>query len=111
MNEVLVLIHRGQPAGDLPPGALVVPFGTVVDAVVALKATAAPAVICTGGLAPEDLEPLAAAVAAHPAPCIEVRNDTWDGESHSPVAAICRGVISGFGVTGIRRAVELLRSG
>lgn len=108
MSEVLVLLHRDQPAGGLPPGALLVPFVTVVDAVVALKATTVPAVICTGGLAPEDLEPLAAAVAAHPAPCIEVRNDAWDGESHSPVAAACRGVISGFGVAGIRRAVELL---
>lgn len=111
MSEVLVLIHRGQPSGALPPGALVVPFGTVVDAVVALKATTAPAVICTGGLAPEDLAPLAAAVAAHPASCIEVRSDAWDGESHSPVAAACRGVISGFGAGGVRRAVELLRSG
>ncbi len=111
MNEVLVLIYRGRPTGDLPPGALVVPCGTVVDAVVALKAAAVPAVICTGGLAPEDLEPLAAAVAAHPAPCIEVREHTWDGETHSPVAAACRGVISGFGTSGIRRAVELLGSG
>lgn len=111
MSEVLVLVHRDLHPGLLPTGSVLVPYETVVDAVVALKATALPAVVCTDGLAPEDLPSLAAAIAAHPASCIEVRAAAWDGESGSPVAAACRGVVSGFGAHGIRRAAELLLAG
>lgn len=111
MSDILVLVHRGVSAGSLPAATVLVPYETVVDAVVALKATTFPAVVCTDGLAPEDLPSLAAAIAAHPAPCIEVRAAAWDGESGSPVAAVCRGVISGFGPNGTRRAVELLLAG
>ncbi len=110
MSDVLVLVHRSIHPGPLPAGSSLVPFETVVDAVVALKATTFPAVICTDGLAPEDLPSLAAAVTAHPGACIEVRAAAWDGESGSPVAAACRGVVSGFGTDGVRRAVELLLS-
>ena len=111
MSEVLVLLHRGIHPGSLPTGSVLVPYETVVDAVVALKATTLPAVVCTDGLATEDLPALAAAIAAHPAPCVEVRAAAWDGESGSPVAAACRGVVSGFGADGLRRAAELLLAG
>ena len=111
MSEVLVLVHRALSPGPLPAGTALVPFETVVDAIVALKATAIPAVVCTDGLAPEDLPPLAAAITAHPVPCIEVRIGAWDGESASPVAAACRGVISGFGANAIRYAIEFLLAG
>jgi 3-dehydroquinate dehydratase len=111
VSDILVLVHRSIHPGSLPAGSLFVPFETVVDAVVALKATTLPAVVCTDGLAPEDLPALAAAIAAHPASCIEVRSAAWDGEATSPVSAACRGVISGFGPHGLRRAVELLLSG
>lgn len=111
MTDVLVLLHRSLHPGAQPPGSVLVPYENVVDAVVALKATTLPAVISTDGLAPEDLPSLAAAIAAHPASCIEVRAAAWDGESGSPVAAACRGVISGFGTDGVRRAIELLFSG
>lgn len=111
MSDTLVLVHRGIFPGPLPAGSSLVPFETIVDAVVSLKATTFPAVVCTDGIAPEDLPSLAAAIAAHPAPCIEVRAGAWDGESGSPVAAACRGVISGFGVDGLRRAADLLLAG
>ena len=111
MSDVLVLVHQSSPPGQLPTGSLLVPFETVVDAVVALKATSISAVVCTDGLASEDLPSLAAAIAARPAPCIEVRAAAWDGESGSPVAAACRGVISGFGTNGVQWAVELLLAG
>jgi 3-dehydroquinate dehydratase len=111
MSQVLVLVHRSMPHGPLPDGAVFVPFETVVDAVVALKATELPAAIGTDGLAGEDLPALTAAIVAHAAPCIEVRAGAWDGESASPVAAACRGVISGFGVHGLRRAADLLLAG
>lgn len=111
MSDVLVLFHRGILPGSLPAGSVLVPFETVVDAVVALKATTLPAVVCTDGLAPEDLPSLAAAIAAHPASCVEVRAAAWDGESGSPVAAACRGVVSGFGARSLCRAAELLLAG
>lgn len=111
MSDVLVLVHRSIRPGPLPAGSSLVPYETVVDAVVALKATTFPAVVCTDGLAPEDLPSLAAAISAHPAPCVEVRAAAWDGESSSPVAAACRGVVSGFGAHGLRRAAELLLAG
>lgn len=111
MSGVLVLVHRSLDAGPMPGGISLVPFETVVDAIVALKAASMPAIVCTDGLAPEDLVPLAAAISTHAAPCIEVRAAAWDGESESPVAAVCRGVISGFGMNGVRRATELLLAG
>jgi 3-dehydroquinate dehydratase len=108
MSEVLVLVPRSVAAPQLPEGALLVPFQTCVDAVVSLRATSAPCVLVTDGLDTEDLDTLAAALRDRAAPCVEVRSAAWDGETHSPVSGVCRGVISGFGPNGIRRAVELL---
>jgi len=108
MSQVLVLVPRGIPVTGLPAGVLFVPFQTTVDAVVSLRASDAPAVVCTDGLDAEDLDSLAAAIRGRSATCIEVRSDGWDGESPSPVSAACRGVVSGFGSHGIRRAAELL---
>ena len=84
-----------------------VPFQTAFDAVVALKASDAPAVLLTDGLDLEDLDSLASAIRERGGPCIEVRSERWDGETQSPVSAACRGVISGFGANGVRRAAEL----
>jgi hypothetical protein len=85
-----------------------VPFQTAFDAVVALKASDAPAVLVTDGLDQEDLDSLASVIRERGGPCIEVRSARWDGETQSPVSAACRGVISGFGANGVRRAAELL---
>ena len=93
----------------LGEGVLFLPFHTAFDAAVALKASDAPAVLVTDGLDLEDLDSLAAAIRERSAPCIEVRSSRWDGETPSPISAACRGVISGFGADGIRRAAELLR--
>ena len=108
MSAVLVLVPREFPVSGLPEGAMFVPFQAAFDAVVALKASDAPAVLVTDGLDPEDLDSLAAIIRERTGPCIEVRSERWDGETQSPVSAACRGVISGFGANAVRRAAELL---
>lgn len=111
MSAVLVLIPPGLDAGALPPGASPLRLTAVSAALDALHSSPAPAVICTDTLAAEDLPRLAHAIRERAAPCIEVRSGPWDGESTSPVAAACRGVISGFGTGGLQRAAALLAAG
>jgi hypothetical protein len=108
VTAVLVLVPRGFAVTGLPEGVMFVPFQTAFDAVVALKASDAPAVLVTDGLDQEDLDSLASVIRERGGPCIEVRSARWDGETQSPVSAACRGVISGFGANGVRRAAELL---
>jgi 3-dehydroquinate dehydratase len=109
MSDVLVLIPAAE-SGNLPQidGAVLVPYTTTLDVVVSLKGSDLAAVVCTDGIADEEAESVATAIRERAAPCVEVRLGPWDGESHSPVSAVCRGVISGFGVAGVVRAVELL---
>jgi len=108
VNYVLVLVPAGFDPGSLPPGATVHTYDGVSTAVAALRATDAPAVICSDALSGDDLALVAAAVGHRAGQCIEVRSTRWDGEAHSPLAAACRGVISGFGAAGVRRAAALL---
>ena len=95
-------------APSVPAGTMLVHFHTAVDAVISLRASDAPAVIVTDGLDPEDLDSLANAIRERNGPCIEVRMVRWDGETQSQVSAACRGVISGFGMAGLARAIGLL---
>ncbi len=111
MSHVLVLVPAGFDPGPLPPGAAVHTYGGVSTVVAALRATDAPAVICSDALSGDGLAQVAAAVGDRPGRCIEVRSTRWDGEAHSPLAAACRGVISGFGADGVRRAAALLVAG
>lgn len=67
------------------------------------------AVLVTDGLAPDALAALADTVARAGKPVIEVQSERWDGEQHSPLTAVCRGVIAGFGPAAAGRAVRLLR--
>ncbi|MEO8539012.1 MAG: hypothetical protein ABI577_04665 [bacterium] len=108
MTAVLVLIPRGVTPPLLPEGAMFVPFQTAFDAVISLRASDAPAVLVTDGLDAEDLDSLAAALRERSGPCVEVRLAAWDGETHSAVSGVCRGVISGFGQNGIKRAIDYL---
>ena len=109
MSEVLVLIPASE-APSLPQidGAVLVPFTSTLDVVVSLKASPLPAVICTDTIPPDEGESVVTAIRDRAGSCVEVRLAPWDGESHSPISAACRGVISGFGVQGVVRAVELL---
>lgn len=90
------------------PGVVRVAWASPADVITALRANPHPAVVVPTGLPPAGLDEVAAAVRAHPAPCIEVQEGRWDGESHSTLSAACRGVIAGFGAAGITRAVEAL---
>lgn len=65
------------------------------------------AIIVSDGIAVEELDTVAAAVRGWTGTCIEVRGAAWDGTTFSPLSAACRGVISGFGDDGLRRALEL----
>lgn len=108
MTQVLVLVPRTVTLTSVPESTMFVHFQTAFDAAVALKATNAPAVLVTDGLDPEDLDMLAAAIRERTGHCVEARLGSWDGETHSAVSGVCRGVISGFGQHGIRRAIEFL---
>jgi 3-dehydroquinate dehydratase len=65
------------------------------------------AIIVSDGIAAEELDAVAAAVRGWTGTCIEVRGAAWDGTTFSPLSAACKGVISGFGDDGLRRALEL----
>lgn len=91
------------------PGVVVLSYGSALDLIVTLRATANPAVIWSDGLDWDSLEAVAAAVRAREGACIEVRSAGWDGETTSPLSAACRGVISGFGVSGLAAALTLSR--
>jgi len=44
-------------------------------------------------------------------PAIEVHSQRWDGFHHSILSPVCRGVISGFGSSGVVEAVRRLSRG
>jgi len=107
--RVLVLLPTATATpGDLTAGCDVVAYRGPDDIVSALAGTFEAAVILSDGLAGDGLGSVAAAVAACGRAVIEVRSERWDGTSHSPLSAACRGVVSGFGLAGIREAVRAL---
>ena len=91
------------------PGTVLLSYGTALDLVVTLRATANAAVIWSDGLEADSLEAVAAAVRDREGACIEVRSERWDGQTFSPLSAACRGVISGFGEGALVQAAILLR--
>lgn len=105
--SVLVIVPAGTAAGDWP-GCEVVAGSTAAEAVRALGKSFSAAVVVSDGLAGEGLVAVAAAVAACGRPVIEVRSGRWDGVEPSPLSAACRGVISGFGMAGVREALRVL---
>jgi len=99
--SVAVIVPAGMAAG----GATV--YATLGEVLAALRGEG-PAVVCTDGLGGGWLEAVAAAIRERAGPVIEVRSERWDGVTHSPVSAACRGVISGFGASGVAAAVGVL---
>ncbi len=108
---VLLLVPAGFP---VPPQlwerAAILPCGSAEDLAAALAQPHDAAVIVTDALPDFSLEGVAAAIRASSKPCVEVRSERWDGESFSPVSAACRGVISGFGASGLLAAATLVES-
>ena len=96
-------------ATELPAveGAEVVRYKTAAEAVSALTGTSH-AVLVSDALPAEDLSRMAEAIRSGGVTVVEVHSERWDGETHSPLTAACRGVIGGFGTGAVRYAVELL---
>ena len=105
MAEIVVV----APANfDIADGIPVVRYETAVDVLAALAARG-DVVLVSDALAAAELEAIAATARTRMGQTIEVRSERWDGETQSPLSAACRGVISGFGASGVARAVEVLR--
>ncbi len=111
MSQVLV-IAPVEVANTLPSieDSVLVPVTSPLAVVVSPKGRPLPPIVSPAPPAAEGADGMGAAIRERTAPCIEVRLASWDGESHSPISAACRGVISGFGVGGLARAAELLAS-
>ena len=102
---VVVPASCSLPA-PLPDGVTVVRYNNPAEAAAAIAGGSGPAVILSDAL--NDPEgSVASAVRTSGRSCIEVRSQRWDGETPSPLAAACRGVVAGFGVAGVIAAAQL----
>ena len=104
------------PAGD-PGSAVDEPDITVMTyessshlASLLAANNAVPAVILTSELSLDEQAEVADAIREHAVRAVEVRHERWDGFASSPLSAACRGVISGFGASGIGAAVAVQRA-
>lgn len=95
------------PGVDLEaPAALVVTYDPAAPAAAFSQAPGPVAFVSDPAL---DVPAAVAAIRAHPHPVVEVRPTHWDGFSPEPIAAVCRGVIAGFGPSAaVREALAFL---
>ncbi len=110
---MIVVLAPALHARELPglgKDVRVVAYASLGEAIAALRDPAEPAVIWSDGLFEDDPIEIAPFIRTRRAATIEVRARRWDGRTPSHLSAACRGVISGFGANGVKRAVELLRS-
>lgn len=70
---------------------------------------AVPLVVWLDGLSKDDMAMLEEALPGHPG-SVCVLGAKWDGFEEIPLAAGCRGIISGFGPAGIAAALTLFES-
>lgn len=107
--SVIVLTPQGfETPPQLWEQCAVLSYEYPAEAAAILALPHAACVLVTDGLDHAALDLLASSVASTNRACIEVQSERWDGETHSPLSAIVRGVISGFGARGVLRAAELL---
>ncbi len=102
---VVVAASCSLPA-SLPDGVIVVRYNNAAEAAAAIAAGSGPAVILSDALH-DPAGAVASAVRTSGRSCIEVRSQRWDGETPSPLAAACRGIVAGFGVAGVIAAAQL----
>ncbi|MGD9933911.1 MAG: hypothetical protein AB7T37_09335 [Dehalococcoidia bacterium] len=102
-----VIVFTGVTLPPLPAGVTVVHCADAAEMVRAIHTHPA-AVLLRDGLAEDDALLVAAAIHESGATVIEVNAHSWDGESHSRLTATCKGVIAGFGLAAIPRALEAL---
>lgn len=110
MIVVLAPALHAPELPDLGENVRLVPYANLAEAIAALTGAVEPTVIWSDGLFEDEPTEIARLVRGRTAATIEVRASRWDGRTPSQLSAACRGVISGFGVDGVKRAVELLRS-
>jgi hypothetical protein len=110
MERILVLLPAHAPAGLEWPGAEVHRYSSPLDIPGLLTSYPLPAVIARDAISPAHVERIAEAIRARQAPVIAVAVSPWDGASPDPIAAACRGVVSGFGLHAITRVLEVLRA-
>jgi 3-dehydroquinate dehydratase len=96
------------PALWLPPGIEHRPCADVDTLGASLRAATGPVILWSEGLDTTATRALADVVRGLSVQVIEVAPEGCDGFTPSPLSAACRGVISGFGPAGIRRALETL---
>ena len=112
---MLILIpHGALPAdGYVLQGCDVVEWHVpddIVRALGGLTAEVTAIILMTDGLPESAVANVIQSVQACGAPVVEVRGQQWDGLSPAPLAAACKGFISGFGVEGAWAAAEAVRS-
>ncbi len=109
MEPVLVLIPHHAPADLDWPGVELHRYTSPLDIPGILANCPLPALLFRDDLEAAHAGRVADAIRAHPAPVIIVSARPWDGETPDPVAAVCRGVVAGFGYRAIDRVLEILR--
>lgn len=114
-GTVLVLLPRGGRPDEAAVAATcrVVEWRSAEDVVRELGGVDAAAtgtvILVSDGLGADDLAAVVAAARSCQAPVVEVRGQQWDGFSRLELAAVCRGVVSGFGMDGAWDVVEAVR--
>lgn len=104
---IAVFVPSGLDVPDLPSAA-VHRFDSPGDLAAQLARTPGIAVLVSDGLEGEAAASIADAVRSHEGQVIEVQFNSWDGISHSPLSAVCRGVVAGFGPAGVAAAIAAL---
>jgi len=108
--QVLVFALDGPPAVAVPEGSALIRVASAGALVEALRRPADGAVLVSDGLPPAWLPMAVAAVRGAKYPVVEVTGNRWDGVSHSPLTAACRGIVAGFpSAAAIREAVTAVR--
>jgi hypothetical protein len=110
--HVLAIIPESLVDEDaaVPAGCTLVPWLGPDDIVRALFSDFDAAVLMSDGLGESGVHAVLQAVQECGKPVVEVRGEQWDGFAPMPLAAVCKGVVTGFGVEGAWAAAEALRA-
>lgn len=110
--RILVLAHESfaRQLPEPPDGAIIVHYQTIAGLCQLIAEGASAFVLVSDSIPDDELTVVARAVHDGRTPCIEVRGEAWDGTTFSSLSAVCRGVISGFGLAGIPPAIDVLRA-
>jgi len=105
MAAVLALLPL---AWEAPGGVEVIRCENAAQVLDALHTAGSPVILAAEGFTAAEEAAIAARIRERNCSVIEVRAERWDGVTHSPLSAACRGVVSGFGHAGVAAALALL---